>query len=345
MKLIVQIPCLNEEKTLPLVINSIPRKIKGVDKVEILIINDGSSDKTVDVAKANGADHIISHKRNKGLAAAFATGINESIRLGADIIVNTDADNQYPGEDIPRLIKPILDGTHDIVVANRQTDKIRWFSKPKKLFQKFGSRMVQLASGTKIPDAPSGFRAYSREAAMEMNIVTDFSYVIETIVQAGKKKIAITHIPIIVNKVTRKSRLFSSMFGHMYRSGQAIIRSYSMYEPMKIFLVSGTLIFLIGLIPFVFFVAQSLIMRTPIAGHIQSLIFGGVFMILGVMMSVMGVMADLIAIERKLIEDALFRLKNVEVKLTEPKPPRLRKKRKKESEKIDKRVRYGKLII
>lgn len=315
MKVIVQIPCLNEEKTLPLVIKQVPRKIKGIEKVEILIIDDGSIDKTVEVAKKAGADYIVSHKRNKGLAAAFATGINESIKLGADIIVNTDADNQYPGEDIPRLIQPILDGTHDIVVANRQTDKIRWFSASKKIFQKFGSRMVQLASGTKIPDAPSGFRAYSKEAAMEMNIVTDFSYVIETIVQAGKKKIAITHIPIIVNKVTRKSRLFDSMFGHMFHSGQAIIRSYSMYEPMKIFLLTGALIFMIGLIPFVFFVSQSIIMGTPIAGHIQSLIFGGVFMILGVMMAIMGIMADLIAIQRKLTEDILFRIKNVEYKI------------------------------
>lgn len=344
MKLIVQIPCLNEEKTLPTVISSVPRKIKGVDSVEVLVIDDGSKDATSEVAKKAGANYVVRHKANKGLAAAFATGINESLRLGADIIVNTDADNQYPGEDIPRLIQPILDGTHDIVVANRQTDKIRWFSTAKKIFQKLGSRAVQFASGTKIPDAPSGFRAYSRQAAMEMNIVTDFSYVIETIVQAGKKKIAITHIPIIVNKATRKSRLFKSMFGHMYRSGQAIIRSYSMYEPMKIFLVSGSLIFLIGFTPFVLFISQSLLMGSPLTGHIQSLIFGGVFMILGVMMSVMGVMADLIAIERKLLEDTLLRVKNIELKLQDSKP-HATKKIKKKQENINGRVRYQKLIV
>ncbi len=312
MKLIVQIPCLNEEATLPTVIKSIPRNIPGVESVKVLIIDDGSTDNTVKVARLAGADYIVKHKHNKGLAAAFERGIHESLKLGADIIVNTDADNQYPQEDIPRLIKPILDGKHDIVVGDRQTDKIKHFSKSKKIFQKLGSKVVQMASGTNIPDAPSGFRAYSRQAAMSMNIVTDFSYVIETIVQAGKKKIAITHIPIRAKKVERKSRLFKSMFQHMFRSGQAIIRSYAMYEPMKIFLVSGGFIFLIGLVPFLFFIIQSIVMHSPLSGHIQSLIFGAVFMILGIMLAVIGIMADLIAISRKLSEDILIRLKRRE---------------------------------
>ncbi|KKK59503.1 hypothetical protein LCGC14_3033750, partial [marine sediment metagenome] len=208
MKVIVQIPCYNEEETLPLVVKSIPRNIDGIDNLEILVIDDGSTDRTVEVAKELGVDHIISNVGNKGLATSFATGINECLKRGADIIVNTDGDNQYPQEKIPDLIRPILDGESDIVVSDRQTHKIKHFSWVKKRLQSAGSRVVRMASGTTIPDAPSGFRAYSREAVLNLNIITYFSYVTETIIQAGKRKIAITHVPIETNPKTRESRLF-----------------------------------------------------------------------------------------------------------------------------------------
>ncbi len=312
MKLIIQIPCFNEEKTLPLVIRSIPKEINGVDKIETLIIDDGSTDKTIAVAKRLGVNHIIRHKKNKGLAVSFADGFHASLKFGADIIVNTDGDNQYPQAEIPRLIKPILDGKYDIVVADRQTHKIEEFSALKKLFQKIGSRIVQMASGTTIPDAPSGFRAYSKEAAMQLNIVTGFSYVTETIIQAGKKRIPITHIKIKTNKKTRESRLFKSMFEHIQKTTIAIIRSYAMYEPFKIFLMSGTIVMIIGLIPFGRFAFLSLMQGRWASGMIQSLIFGGVIMILGFMLVIIGVLADLIAINRKLLEDQLYRIKRAE---------------------------------
>jgi glycosyltransferase involved in cell wall biosynthesis len=312
MKLIVQIPCFNEEKTLPLVVNSIPRQIPGIDEIEVLIIDDGSSDRTVQVAQELGVHHIVLHKQNKGLAASFADGVHEALRQGADIIVNTDGDNQYPQHDIPKLIQPILDGTHDIVVADRQTDKIAHFSPLKKMLQKVGSKMVCFASGTNLPDAPSGFRAYSKEAAMSLNIITSFSYCMETIIHAGKKRIAITTVPVTTNPKTRESRLFKSMGQHVRKSMFAIVRSYAMHEPFKIFLVTGICILLIGTIPFLRYLVLLLQWAEPVAGHIQSLLIGGVFMILGFMCVVIGIIADLIAINRKLLEDALTRLKRQE---------------------------------
>jgi glycosyltransferase involved in cell wall biosynthesis len=291
------------------VLRSIPRKIKNVDEIETLIIDDGSTDKTIEVAQRFGVNHIVRHKQNKGLASSFADGIDAALHLGADIIVNTDADNQYPQKDIGKLIQPIMEGTHDIVVGDRQTDKIAHFSFTKKVLQKIGSSVVRAASGTTIPDAPSGFRAYSKHAAMSINIVTDFSYVIETIVQAGKKRIPITHIPIVTNAKTRESRLFKNIFQHIRKSSVALIRSYTMHEPFKVFLASGLLVFCIGAIPYVTFAYQSIMMGSPMSGHIQSLIFGGVFMILGFMLVIIGLIADLLAINRKLIEDALFRIK------------------------------------
>lgn len=312
MKLIVQIPCFNEEKTLPLVIRSIPKKINGVDKIETLIIDDGSTDKTIAVAKKLGVNYIVKHKKNKGLAQSFADGFHSALKHGADIIVNTDGDNQYPQKDIQRLIQPILDKKYDIVVADRQTDKIKHFSPLKKLFQRIGSKMVQVASGTKIPDAPSGFRAYSKEAAMKLNIVTSFSYVTETIIQAGKKRIPITTIKIKTNAKTRESRLFKSIFEHIQKSTISILRIYMMYEPMRIFLFTGVIIFAIGSIPYVYFLSLFILQGVRMSGHIQSLIFGGVIMILGVIVMVVGIVADLIAINRKLLEDQLYILKRRE---------------------------------
>lgn len=312
MKLIVQVPCYNEEATLPLVINSIPQFIKGVDEVETMIIDDGSKDKTIKVAKKLGVNHIIRNKQNRGLAATFATGLHEALKRGADIIVNTDGDNQYPQKDIPKLIEPILKGTHDIVVADRQTDKIKEFSGFKKIMQKFGSRVVNLASGTDIPDAPSGFRAYSRNAAMNINIVTDFSYCMETIISAGRKRIAITHVPVTTNPKTRESRLFNNVFQHMAKSMQAIMRSYTMYRPFKIFLLSGLVGMIVGLIPLVRFVVLRILFHDPLSSHLQSMLFGAVLFFLGVMFIVVGIVADLLAINRKLLEDNLYRLKRLE---------------------------------
>lgn len=311
MKLIVQIPCFNEEKTLPLVIKSIPKRIPGIDTIETLVIDDGSGDTTIAVARKLGVNHIVAHTQNQGLAHAFAHGINACLHLGADIIVNTDADNQYPQADIPRLIQPILNREAEIVIADRQTDKIRHFSNLKKFLQKFGSRMVQLFSGATVPDAVSGFRAYTRRAAMRLNIVTDFSYAIETIIQAKYKRIALASIPITTNPPTRKSRLFKNMFQHIRMSTAAILRVYTMYQPFRVFLAAGTFLFAAGLIlglRFVYFY----IFGTG-AGHIQSLIFAAIIMVIGFQVIMTGIVADLIGINRKLLEDALLRMRKVEL--------------------------------
>lgn len=312
MKLIIQIPCYNEENTLPLVLSTIPKKIPRVDEIETLIIDDGSKDRTVTVAEKYGVDYIVRHVGNKGLAASFADGIDEALRQGADIIVNTDGDNQYPQQDIPQLIEPILNGTHDIVVADRQTDKISHFSPIKKFLQRLGSSMVRRASGTTIPDAPSGFRAYSRRAAMSLNIVNTFSYVTETIIQAGKKKIAITHVPVTTNPKTRESRLFKNIFQHVQKSTVGILRSYAMYEPFKIYLSVGAGFFSLGLSPYLYFLILAIAHGEKVGGHVQSLLAGGILMILGFLFVVIGLLADLIAINRKLLEDSLYRLKRME---------------------------------
>ncbi len=312
MKLIIQVPCLNEEETLPLVFEKMPKKIKGIDVIETLIIDDGSTDKTVEVAKKLGVDHIGSHSKNMGLARSFADGVDACLRLGADIIVNTDGDNQYPQEKIPDLVKPIVDGEAEIVVADRQTDKIAHFSKGKKFFQKFGSRVVNMAAGTDIPDAASGFRAYSRTAAKKINIMTDFSYCMETIIHAGRKRIPITSVPVTTNRKTRESRLFKNPFEHVRKSGVAIIRSYMMHEPFKIFITLGAVFGVLGLIPFVRYLIILASSGAAIGDHIQSLIAGAVLIIVAFLMIVLGIVAGLIKINRKFLEDALERLKRIE---------------------------------
>jgi glycosyltransferase involved in cell wall biosynthesis len=309
MKLIVQIPCYNEEKTLPTVLKSIPKKIKGVDQIETLVIDDGSKDKTYQVARRLGVHHIIRHKTNKGLARSFANGIHLALRQGADIIVNTDADNQYPQKDIPRLIKPILDEKAEMVIADRQIPKIKHFSPLKKFLQRVGTRAVCMLSGSSVPDAVSGFRAYSRHAALQLNIVTDFSYVIETIIQAQYKKISIDTIKVTTNPPTRKSRLFKNMFDHIQRSGLTLIRIYTMYQPLKIFMAVGVLIGIIGLFAATRFLVYFLIGQGD--GHIQSVIFGGILILAGVQIFMTGVVADLIGINRRLTEDILRRMKIV----------------------------------
>lgn len=305
MKLIVQIPCYNEEQTLPAVVKSIPRKIKGIKKVEILVIDDGSRDKTIEVAKKLGVDHIVRHRRNRGLAKTFYDGLQEALQLGADIIVNTDGDNQYPQKDIPKLIRPIIDGNHDIVVANRQTATIKHFSPLKKRLQQIGSRVVNKAAATNIPDAVSGFRAYSRSAAMDINVVTDFSYCTETLVAAGRKRLAITSVPVSTNPKTRESRLFKNMRQHVYKSGATILKSYTMYRPFKIFVSAGLLLLILGAVPFSRFLYLTLISGDPVAGHIQSLVFGAVLTILGIILIALGALADLVGMNRKLIEELL----------------------------------------
>lgn len=312
MKVIIQIPCYNEEKTLPLVFKNMPKSIKGVDVLETLIIDDGSSDKTIEVAKKLGVNHIVIHKKNMGLARSFADGIDACMRLGADIVVNTDGDNQYPQEKIPELVAPIIAGKAEIVVADRQTDKIAHFSSSKKFFQKFGSRVVNMAAGTDIPDAASGFRAYSRLALQRLNIITDFSYCMETIIHAGQKRIPITSVPVTTNKKTRESRLFKNPFEHMRKSGKAIVRSYMMHQPVKLFVSAALLFGILGLVPFARYLVLWLWSSASVGDHIQSLILGAVLIIVATLMAVMGMLADLIKINRTLLEDALERLKRIE---------------------------------
>lgn len=235
MKLIIQIPCYNEEGTLGLTYHDLPKHIDGIDEIEYLIINDGSTDRTLEVAQSLGIHHVVNFKQNKGLAKGFMAGLDACLRLGADIIVNTDADNQYCGEDIEKLVRPILEGKADIVIGERPIDQTKSFSWKKKKFQHLGSWVVRVASGTDIPDAPSGFRAYSREAALRINVINEYTYTLETIIQAGNDKIAMTSVPIHTNGETRPSRLFSSMWRYMKRSATVIIRSFLMYKPLRFF--------------------------------------------------------------------------------------------------------------
>lgn len=312
MKVIVQIPCLNEEQTLPAVLESIPERIEGIEELEILIIDDGSTDDTVAVAKRYGVPHIIHHRRNRGLARSFKDGVDQSLELGADIIINTDGDNQYPQERIPDLIRPISDGQADIVIADRQTQTIEHFSPLKKFLQRFGSWVVNKAAGTEIPDAVSGFRAYSRQAAMELNVVTDFSYCTETIIQAGRKRLAITSLPVDTNPKTRESRLFKNMRQHVLQSMLTIVRVYLMYKPFKIFVGTGVFLAVVGILPFLRFLYLFATAGDPIGGHIQSLIAGTVLLILGVLSIALGFIGELIAINRRLKEDILYRQRQMQ---------------------------------
>jgi glycosyltransferase involved in cell wall biosynthesis len=311
MKLIVQIPCYNEEKTLPLTANDIPRKIDGVDQVEILVIDDGSTDRTVEVAKEIGVDHIVRNICNKGLARTFLAGLDASLRLGADIIVNTDGDNQYKGQDIPKLVVPILKGEADIVVGDRQTDKIPHFSPLKKRLQKLGSWVIRGLSETDVPDTVSGFRAFSREAAMQMNIISPFSYTIETVIQAGKKHLAVTSVRIGTNPNTRESRLFKSMPNFLERSVTTMIRMYAMYQPLRTFFYLGVMCIILGLIPSIRFLYFHF--TTGGQGHIQSLIFAAIMFIVGFNVLVMGLLADIVSFNRRLIEETLLRVRRIEL--------------------------------
>lgn len=310
MKLIIQIPCYNEAETLEIALNHLPKHIEGIDKIEYLIINDGSKDNTVEVAKNWGVNHIVNFKTNKGLAKGFMAGIDEALRQGADIIVNTDADDQYCGEDIEKLVRPILDGKADVVIGERPIDETEHFSPLKKMLQHFGSWVVRKASGTNIPDAPSGFRAYSREAALRLNVVNEYTYTLEQIVQAGRNKISITSVPIRTNGELRPSRLFSSMFGYVKKSMFTIIRAYIMYKPLRFFVGIGLFPLLLGFLLGIRYIV--LLLMGKGGGNIQSLILCSLLIMIGVLVMVLGMLADTIAANRKVMEDVQYHVRKLE---------------------------------
>ena len=310
MKLIIQIPCYNEAETLEIALNDLPRHLDGIDAIEYLIINDGSKDNTVEVAKKWGVHHVVNFTQNKGLAKGFMAGLDECLRQGADIIVNTDADNQYCAEDIVTLIKPILDGKADYVVGARPIDDTEHFSLIKKKMQHLGSWAVRKASATDIPDAPSGFRALSREAAMRINVVNDYTYTLETIVQAGREKLAITSVPIHTNGELRPSRLFKSIWGYVKKSMVTILRAYMMYKPLKTFTYLTLLPAGIGLI-FILRYLYFVITGTS-AGHVQSLILASTLLIMGFVTFVIGLVSDTIAANRRLLQDTQYHVRRAE---------------------------------
>ncbi|MCZ6683078.1 MAG: glycosyltransferase family 2 protein [Planctomycetota bacterium] len=312
MKLIVQIPCLNEEATLPATIGDIPRQIEGIDQVEIMIIDDGCTDRTVEVARDLGVDHIIRFPGNRGLGHAFATGIDRALSLGADIIVNTDGDNQYYGGDIPKLVKPILEGRADLVIGDREPEKVAHFSFIKKKMQTVGSRVVSLLANLHVPDVPSGFKAYTREAAMRLTCSTDFDHTVDHVIQAGRKRIITVSVPIRTNEKLRESRLFSSIGVFITRSIGIMVRVYSSYRAMKMFAMCGLVSFGAGVaigmrfLYYFFFTQES-------DSHVQSLILAAILLLAGFQMILTGIVADLINSSRATLEDVSYRLRRMEL--------------------------------
>lgn len=312
MKLIIQIPCLNEEATLARTIADLPTTIPGVDKIELLVVDDGSTDRTVEVAQAAGVHHIVRNRRNLGLAASFRIGLDAALAAGADIIVNTDGDNQYAGSDVSKLIAPILAGTADIVIGDRETGDIAHFSALKKSLQWLGSGIVRRLADADVADAVCGFRAISRDAALQLNVVSKFSYTTEMVIQAGRKKIAMTSVPIATNDVTRQSRLFRSVPHFVARSASTMIRTYAMYQPLRVFFYIGIFLLLIGVVPmvrFLYFFATG-----DGAGHIQSLVIGGAFLVMGFVAFMIGLVVDLIAVNRQLLESILERQRRADLR-------------------------------
>jgi glycosyltransferase involved in cell wall biosynthesis len=309
-KLIIQRPCYNEEATLGVTLSALPRRIPGVDIIEWLIVNDGSADRTVDVARSFGVDHIVNFPHNQGLAKAFMAGLEASLRAGADIIVNTDADNQYCADDIPSLIEPILAGKAEIVIGARPITEIEHFSPTKKLLQKIGSRVVRIASNTDIADAPSGFRAISRHAAMRLNVFNEYTYTLETIIQAGQNGLAITSVPIRTNGYLRPSRLIKGIPSYLKQSLLTILRIFMTYKPLKFFMLLGSIPFTGGMLIGVRWLVLYL-GGTP-RTHVPSLILASLLMLIGVQFWVFGLVADLLGVNRKMLEDIQVRIRRFE---------------------------------
>lgn len=311
IKLIIQIPCLNEAETLPITLADLPTEIDGIDRIEVLIIDDGSTDDTVRVAQEAGVHHIVRNKRNMGLARSFRRGMDACLEAGADIIVNTDGDNQYVGADIALLVQPILEHRADIVIGDRRTHLIEHFSPIKKALQYLGSAVVRRLAGIAVPDTVSGFRAFSRDAAIRLNIISVFSYTIETVIQAGKRDMAVVSVPVRTNRELRKSRLFKSTRDFIQRQVTTIVRMYAMYQPLKVFFYLGTILSIAGMLPVVRFIY--LYFTSGGAGNIQSLVLGGVLLIMGFIAYTAGLVADLIAANRQLMEMTLERVKRLEL--------------------------------
>ncbi len=314
MKLIIQIPCFNEERQLPITLARLPREIPGFDTVEWLIIDDGSSDRTVEVAREHGVNHVVRLTNHKGLAAAFQAGLDAGLKLGADVIVNTDADNQYEGSDIPKLVGPILRGEADMVVGDRQVKTIEEFSAGKKLLQRLGSWVVRHASATGIPDTTSGFRAYNREAALQIHVVSKFTYTLETIIQAGKLEVAIDHVPIRTNPKMRESRLFPSIGAYVRRNALTIFRVWVQYEPLKLFWSGALVLALPAFALFIRFLVLFLV-HGGRAGHVQSLILGAVLFFAAMLLGALGVISDLLAAQRTLTQRTFERVRRIELQL------------------------------
>lgn len=318
MKLIIQIPCLNEEQTLAATVNELPHNIEGVDCIEVLVIDDGSDDRTVEVAKSLGVKHIVRHTTNRGLGRAFSSGLDRALKEGADIIVNTDGDGQYCGSSVDDLIRPILDDRADIVIGDRQTAKNPEFGRGKKFLQWLGSYVVRTLSGVKVPDAVSGFRAVSREAALRLNVLSAFSYTIEMIIQAGNKQMTVLSVPVNTNPKTRESRLFSNIPQFIGRQLVGMLRMYAMYRPMRFFFYLGTVISVIGLIPVFRFLAAY--WAGDGDGHLQSLVLGAAFLTMGFVVFVSGLLSDLISLNRQLNEITLEKIRKLELDNAGPGP-------------------------
>ncbi|MBI2894883.1 MAG: glycosyltransferase family 2 protein [Deltaproteobacteria bacterium] len=312
MKLVIQIPCLDEEGTLAETLSALPKALPGVDEIEVVVVDDGSTDRTSEVASAGGVAEVVRLPSTRGLARAFMAGIDAALRRGADVIVNTDADNQYPGGEIAKLVAPIVEGKADVVIGDRNVGKLAHFSPTKRLLQRVGSWVVRRASGTSLPDVTSGFRAFSREAALRLNVLSDFTYTLETIIQAGTDRLAIAHVPIEANRTERPSRLFSGTLEYLRRSSQTIARVYTMYRPLRSFMYIAALFLLIGLAVstrfLYFFVSEP-----DYSGHVQSLILAAVCLIIAFQVLLFGLLADLVGANRKLLEDALRRLRRLEI--------------------------------
>src|ERR1700753_2118695 len=316
MKLIIQIPCLNEEATLPVTLADLPREVPGFDVVEWLIIDDGSTDRTIAGARENGVDNIVKLTNNKGLASGFQAGLDAALKLGADVIVNTDADNQYNGHDVVKLVEPIVAGRADMVVGDRQVQTIDEFSAVKKSLQRFGSWVVRQASQTTVPDTTSGFRAYNREAAIQLQVVSKYTYTLETIIQAGKMTVAIDSVPVRTNAKTRESRLFPSMWSYVRRNGVSIFRIYTMYEPLKVFMTAAAVLMVLALGVWIRFLVAFI--DGEGAGHVQSLILGAVLFNAAVVLAALGVIGDLMSGQRTRLQRTFERVRRIELHLDIP---------------------------